>query len=91
MAPGGHVTLSHRLLAPTRIPVTDQHVNVELPGIVHRFAKGHSMQLVVSGSDLAYRGNIFPQPVTITTKAGDPGVLSLPVASAKRARRALDG
>ncbi|MEA2348640.1 MAG: hypothetical protein QOG62_2427 [Thermoleophilaceae bacterium] len=89
VAPDGDLTLSHRLLAPVRIPVTDEHVDVALPGIVHRFAKGHRIQLVVAGSDLAYRGNILPQPVTILTSAGNPGVVSLPVASAKRARAAL--
>lgn len=89
VSPGGDVTLPHRLIAPVRIPVTTEHVEVELPGIVHRFKQGHRVQLVVSGSDLAYRGNILPQPVTVKTNASRPGVLSLPVASAKRARSAL--
>ena len=89
VAPDGDVTLRHRLIAPARIPVTDEHVDVELPGIVHRFNKGHRVQLVISGSDLAYRGNVLPQPVTIKTRGGDPSFLTLPVTSAKRAGSAL--
>jgi ABC-2 type transport system ATP-binding protein len=79
VAPDGDLTLVHRLIAPVRIPVTDEPLEVELPGIVHRFEAGHSLRLTVAGSDLAYRGNIAPQIVTIESDPARPGVLSLPV------------
>ena len=77
--PEGDLTLVHRLIAPIRVPVTDAPVEVELPGIVHRFEAGHSLRLTVAGSDLAYRGNIAPQIVSIASDPAGPGVLSLPV------------
>ncbi len=84
VAPNGDETLVHRLIAPVRVPVADEPLGVELPGIVRRFEAGHSIRLTVSGSDLAYRGNISPQSVTISTDPAHPGVLSLPLVGAGR-------
>jgi predicted acyl esterase len=56
-------------------------VTIELPAIVHRFAKGHTLKLVLAGSDLAYGTNLTPQVVTVTSSPADPGSLDLPVVS----------
>jgi ABC-2 type transport system ATP-binding protein len=52
--------------------------------VVHRFATGHRLRLVLAASDVAYAGNAVPQAVTVRTSAGDPGVLRLPIVSALR-------
>jgi ABC-2 type transport system ATP-binding protein len=54
-------------------------VTIELPGIVHEFAAGHRLAVVLAGGDLAYRGATLPQPVTLTT-GGSTGRLVVPVA-----------
>jgi predicted acyl esterase len=83
ISPSGSVTLPDKLIAPVRIPITGGavRVSVDLPGIVHRFPVGDRIALVIAGGDLAYRGNVVPGTVTVTTSAGDPGVLQLPVAT----------
>ncbi len=82
VAPDGTVVLAHRLISPVRIADPGQPVHVELPGIVHRFAKGHRFALAISGSDAAYRGGAAPTPVQILTDPLKPGVLRLPIAAA---------
>jgi len=56
-------------------------VTLRLPGIVHRFATGHRIQVAVAASDFAYAGNTAPQPVTITTNPLAPSTLALPLTS----------
>ncbi len=82
VAPDGGITLTHRVISPVRIADPSVPVHVELPGIVHRFGKGHRIVLAVSGGDLAYKGNNVPGPVQILTSTARPGVLRLPVAAA---------
>jgi predicted acyl esterase len=81
--PSGAVTLVNRLISPARIAPADlgRPVTIELPAIVHRFAKGHTLKLVLAGSDLAYGTNLTPQVVTVTSSPADPGSLDLPVVS----------
>ncbi len=79
VAPDGSVTLPFRLISPIRVADASVPVDVELPGIVHRFRKGHRLQLVVSGGDLAYRAGNVPGPVTLRTSAARPSTLDLPV------------
>jgi putative CocE/NonD family hydrolase len=90
VAPDGSIVLAHRLVAPARFSDPNRTVHVELPGIVHRFAKGHRLELVIAGSDAAYRGDTGAWPVTVSTAAAKPGVLRLPLApvraTPKRAR-----
>jgi ABC-2 type transport system ATP-binding protein len=83
IAPNGSVTLTHRLIAPARIALPDNEVHVQLPGIVHRFAKGHRFALVLAGGDAAYRGSIIAAPVSVLTDRANPGVLHIPVIAAR--------
>ncbi|MEP9362361.1 alpha/beta fold hydrolase [Nocardioides sp. CN2-186] len=83
IAPDGTVTLPDRLVSAARFPTSDagQDVTVKLPGIAYRFPAGHTIRLVIAGSDSAYS---LPNPdvsVTIGAPGDHPGVLSLPVAS----------
>ncbi|MEV6168517.1 CocE/NonD family hydrolase [Streptomyces sp. NPDC051954] len=80
VAPDGTKTLVHRLVAPVRVPDVTKSFTVTLPGIVHRYEKGHRLQFVIAGSDDAYFGNRGIKPVTVVSAPGDTGVLELPVA-----------
>jgi ABC-2 type transport system ATP-binding protein len=82
VAPDGSVTQPGRLVAPVRPASFAQPVDVTLPAIVHRFAAGHRVRLVVAGSDAAYRGSPVATAVTIATDRHHPGALSLPVVGA---------
>ena len=79
VAPDGIPTLKKRLISPVRVPDVTKPVHVELPGVVHRFRKGHRIQVVIAASDLAYGNNPTVQPVTVTTSESAPGVLRLPL------------
>jgi ABC-2 type transport system ATP-binding protein len=78
VAPDGSIDLAHRLIAPIRVADLSKPVDVALPGVVHRFAKGHRMQLVISLSDWAYKGNTLAQVVTLSTSQAAPTTLTLP-------------
>src|SRR3954451_2802844 len=80
--PEGTVVLAHRLIAPVRIADYTSPLHVELPGIVHRFAKGDRIALTIAASDAAYRGTNVVGPVTISTDPSAPGVVTLPVVGA---------
>ncbi|MFE2984625.1 CocE/NonD family hydrolase [Streptomyces sp. NPDC059262] len=79
VAPDGSKTLVHRLVAPVRVPDVTRSFTVSLPGIVHRYEKGHRLQFVIAASDDAYGGNKGIKPVTVTSAPEDTGVLELPV------------
>jgi putative CocE/NonD family hydrolase len=81
VAPDGSVTLVHKLISPIRVsPAQLGHpITVALPGIVHRFGTGHTLKLVLAGTDAAYSTNLVAQPVTVTSSATCPGTLTLPV------------
>jgi predicted acyl esterase len=83
LAPNGDIELAHRLIAPVRIADFSHPVHVQLPGIVHRFRKGHRIALTIAGGDAAYRGNNHSGLVTISTAPGSPGLLKLPVVPAR--------
>ncbi|KKD08172.1 CocE/NonD family hydrolase [Streptomyces sp. WM6386] len=80
IAPDGAKTLVHRLVAPVRVPDVTKSFTVTLPGIVHRYEKGHRLRFVVAASDDAYFGNRGIKPVTVVSSPGNTGVLELPVA-----------
>ncbi|WP_317454075.1 CocE/NonD family hydrolase [Streptomyces sp. TRM68416] len=79
IAPDGSRTLVHRLVAPVRVPDVTKSFTVTLPGIVHRYEKGHRLRFVVAASDDAYFGNRGIKPVTVVSAPEDTGVLRLPV------------
>ncbi len=74
----GKATIIRNLVAPVRVPDASKPFTVTLPGIVHQFAKGHTLKLIVAGGSTNYRGGLIPNAVTITT--GTAGqVLTLPI------------
>ncbi|WP_328827599.1 CocE/NonD family hydrolase [Streptomyces sp. NBC_00252] len=79
VAPDGSKTLVHRLVAPVRVPDVTKSFTVTLPGIVHRYEKGHRLRFVIAASDDAYTGNRGIKPVTVVTSPRDTGMLELPV------------
>jgi ABC-2 type transport system ATP-binding protein len=78
VAPDGTATDINQLTAPIRIADVTKPFTVTMPGIVHRFAPGHRIRLVVSSSSVNYRGGLTANLVTIGS--GAQQVLSLPVA-----------
>jgi putative CocE/NonD family hydrolase len=80
VGPNGAVQLPNRLISPARITDITQPISIELPAIVHHFAKGHRLAVVLAGGDLAYRGSTLPQHVTLTTGGTTVQKLTLPVA-----------
>jgi ABC-2 type transport system ATP-binding protein len=81
VAPDGTKVLKNRLIAPKRVADVNKPVCLALPGIVHRFATGHKIQVVVAASDFAYAGNTAAQPVTVNTSPDAPSTLGLPLTS----------
>jgi ABC-2 type transport system ATP-binding protein len=79
VGPNGAIELPHRLVSPVRVADVTAPVTIELPGIVHRFAAGHRLVVVLAGGDMAYRGSDVTQPVTLTTGPGLGQQLSVPV------------
>jgi predicted acyl esterase len=75
VAPDGTASFVHGLEAPIRVPDVSQPVKVTLPGIVHRFAAGHSVRIVIAGGSENYRGGLTPTGVTVTAGAGQTLVL----------------
>ncbi len=74
----GKATVINDLVAPVRVPNVTKPFTVTLPGIVHRFAPGHQLRLVIAGGSTNYRGGLTPNPVSITT--GSTGqMLTLPI------------
>jgi ABC-2 type transport system ATP-binding protein len=80
VGPDGAVELPHRLISPVRVADVTKPVSIELPGIVHRFAPGHRLAVVLAGGDMAYRGSTVPQQVKLATGPGRTQQLVLPVA-----------
>jgi putative CocE/NonD family hydrolase len=79
VAPNGTASLIRGLVAPIRVADASKAVHVTLPAIVHRFAAGHQVRVVVAGASPNYRGGSTPTPVTIAGGTGQ--VLRLPVAN----------
>jgi ABC-2 type transport system ATP-binding protein len=83
LAPDGSRTLPRNLLSAVRVGDVTKPVTIELPGISYRFAKGHRLQLVLSTSDLQYRGNSLAGPVSIVADPAAPSTLTIPVLGAQ--------
>ncbi len=71
--------LPQRLISPVRVADVDAPISVELPAIVHRFAAGHRLALVLAGGDLAYRGSNARHAVTLTVDPAAPQTVVMPV------------
>lgn len=78
VAPDGAVTLVNRLISPTRVPDVTERVTIELPGIVHRVPKEHSLRLVLAATDAAYKNAPGPQPVSVNATGQGQHILTLP-------------
>jgi ABC-2 type transport system ATP-binding protein len=89
VAPDGSVTMPGRLVAPIRAAGYGAPIQVTLPAIVHRFAAGHRLRLVIAGSDAAYRGTPVSAPISLATDPATPGALVLPVVAAQARRPVL--
>ncbi|GAB3387125.1 CocE/NonD family hydrolase [Amycolatopsis echigonensis] len=77
VAPDGTESLVHNLIAPARVADPTAPVHITLPAIVHQFAAGHAIRVLLASGDLNYRGGLALAPVTVST--GDSGqVLTLP-------------
>lgn len=78
--PSGTATLLFpRFVAPIRVEDLSGPVTMTLPGVVHRFAAGHSIRLTLAASDAVYLNSRVPQVYTVSTSAASPSVLTLPV------------
>lgn len=75
IAPDGTASLIKGQVAPIRIPDVTKTNKVTLPGIVHRFATGHKIGLVIAGGSVNYRGGLTAVPVTIASGSGQTFVL----------------
>ena len=82
--PTGPRRCKNRLVSPVRVSDVTKPVDVTLPGVVQRFGTGHRIRVVVAAGDLAYAGNLAPQPVTVTTSAADPSSLRMPLTTPLR-------
>lgn len=78
VAPDGTASDINALTAPVRVGDASKPFTVTLPALVHRFATGHRLRLVVAGGSVNYRGGLTPTPVTITTGSADQA-LTVPV------------
>ncbi|GGR53725.1 ABC-2 type transport system ATP-binding protein [Nocardioides luteus] len=78
VGPDGVASDIEHLTAPVRVPDATKRFAVTLPAVVHRFAPGHKVRLVVAGGSLNYRGGLVPGPVSITT-GSTAQALHLPV------------
>jgi putative CocE/NonD family hydrolase len=76
VAPDGTVSLINGGTAPIRVPDVTKPITVSVPALVHRFAVGHRLRLIVAGGSTNYRGGLTPTPVTIA--GGADQVLTLP-------------
>lgn len=84
VSPSGSLTLVNRLVSPVRIK-GGKEVTITLPGVVHRYAKGHRIELVIAATDQAYLGDRAPDALSVSVAKTAPGrnVLELPVVSPK--------
>ena len=78
VAPGGSTKLPRNQLSAVRVADVTKPVEIELPGIAYRFAKGHSFRLVITTSNPTSRGNNFAGPVSIAADPAAPSTLTLP-------------
>ncbi len=81
VSPSGALTLVNRIVSPSRLSSTGE-VTITLPGVVHEYAAGDRIELVVAATDQAYFGSRIADALSVTVGPSVPGVLELPVVSA---------
>jgi ABC-2 type transport system ATP-binding protein len=81
VTPNGSKTLVQRLVAPIRTADPSGRVVLTLPGVVHRYAAGDRLQLVLAATDQAYTGSRAPDVLTLSVDRAHPTALDLPVVS----------
>jgi predicted acyl esterase len=77
VSPSGTATLVERLVSPVRVTGSG-NVTMTLPGVVHRYAAGDRIELVIAATDQAYLGCRVADALSITVDPLHPSVLSLP-------------
>ncbi|WP_205696652.1 CocE/NonD family hydrolase [Conexibacter sp. SYSU D00693] len=77
VGPDGTQLLPRSQLSAARIKDVTKPVTIQLPGVAHRWGKGHRLRLVLATSNLTNRGNTVPGPVTIETDPSAPSVLTV--------------
>jgi predicted acyl esterase len=80
VAPDGSLDLPNRLVAAARLAPSSGRTRINLPGIVHRFAAGHRLRLVLASTDASYTSSRLAHAITVTNTATAPNVLTLPIA-----------
>ena len=81
-AGNGTAVLPNNLVSATRVADVTQPVAIQLPGIAHRFARGHELRVTLATSDATYKGNDVPGPVTVTVDPRSPSTLTVPILGA---------
>jgi predicted acyl esterase len=76
--PSKSTFLPRNLISAARVADVTKPFTIELPGIVHRFPKGHQMRLTLATSAAAYRGNNIGGPITLAVDPAAPPVLTVP-------------
>ena len=77
-APDGSLALPRDQLSVARVGDVTKPVTIELPGISHRFAKGHRMRLVLTTQNVTSRNSNAPGPVTVAVDPASPSTLTIP-------------
>lgn len=78
VGPDGAAKLPRNLLSAVRVPDVTKPVEIELPGIAYRFAKGHSLRVVIATSNATNRGNNLAGPVSVVVDPAAPSTLTVP-------------
>jgi hypothetical protein len=78
VAPDGTTKLPRAQHSAVRVADVTKPVEIELPGIAYRFAKGHTMRLVIATTSPTSRGNNASGPVSIAADPASPSTLTLP-------------
>lgn len=85
VAPDGTRTTPFKITSSVRVGDVTKPVRIELPGIVHRFAKGHRLEVVLSQGAATRAFNRVPGPVSVLTDPASPSTLTVPVLGAQAA------
>ena len=65
-----------------RIKDLGRPVHINLPGVVHRYAAGHRIELVLASTDAAYTGSRIVNVISLHLDKRIPSRLTVPIVSA---------